>query len=86
MSDFNNRAFGQTARAAKEQTILRNVYLWMTMGLMITAGIAWAVVQGGLYQYIFRVFFLRSLDIFIYLSHNKLSIIILYPQHTYNEL
>lgn len=75
MSDYNNRTFAYAEKAQREQTILRNVYLWMTMGLIITAGVAWAVVQGGLYRYIYSGFtylflMLGEIALVIYLSRN----------------
>jgi uncharacterized protein len=75
VSDYYNSAFSNEAQAKKEQTILRNVYLWMTMGLLITAGVAWAVVQGGLYRYILNgmtyfVLMIAEFGLVIYLSRN----------------
>jgi FtsH-binding integral membrane protein len=50
----------------------------MTMGLLITAGVAWAVVQGGLYRYIFSgmtylFLILGELALVIYLSRNIMT-------------
>ncbi len=76
MSDFFNRTtISREASTQKEQTILRNVYLWMTIGLLITAGVAWAVIQGGFYQYIFKgmtyfVLMIGELFLVMYLSRN----------------
>ncbi|MDC7222912.1 MAG: Bax inhibitor-1/YccA family protein [Spirochaetales bacterium] len=75
MSDFYRNTFSREAQAQKEQTILRNVYLWMTIGLLITAGVAWAVIQGGFYQYIFNsgsylILTIAEVVLVIYLSRN----------------
>ena len=51
MSDTGFLAAGAQARY---RTILRNVYLWMTVGLALTAGIAWwAVTTPGVLQFLF---------------------------------
>ena len=78
MSDLFNRSFSREAQAQKEQTILRNVYLWMTMGLLITAGVAWAVIQGGLYRQIYSgmtyiILMIAEFALVIYLSRNIMS-------------
>ncbi len=75
VSDFFNRTLSRGAQAQREQTILRNVYLWMTMGLLITAGVAWAVIQGGYYRYIYSgmtylFLMLGELALVMYLSRN----------------
>ena len=78
MSDLYNNTFSSEAQARKEQTILRNVYLWMTLGLLITAGVAFMVIQSGAYQrmlsgmtYLFLI--IAEFALVIYLSRNIMS-------------
>ncbi|MDC7218797.1 MAG: Bax inhibitor-1/YccA family protein [Spirochaetales bacterium] len=75
MSDYFNSTYSNEGMARKEQTILRNVYLWMTIGLLITAGVAFAVIQGGFYRYIlsgitYFILMIAEFGLVIYLSRN----------------
>lgn len=75
MSNFNDGTYTSPSAGIKEQTILRNVYIWMTLGLLITASVAWTMVNGGYLQYIhgrytYIILMLAEIFLVVRLSRN----------------